>query len=141
MGSESYWDIKGDAEWGIQPRETTEFTRTYTDGSLNEEWPNSWDECRITVEGVLADDIREKLNAPGALVEIIEKRTDGGYSEYTQENDYEFRLIVNGAEVLYEDWGFSSIMPGNSDVGTFDGSKKDLTMWNLHWLLDWLERD
>ena len=120
---------------------TTEFTRTYTDGTLDEEWPNGWDEYRITVEGVLADDIREKLNAPGALVEIIEKRTDGGYSEYTQENDYEFRLIVNGAEVLYEDWGSCSVMPGWTDTGTFDGSRKDLAMWNLRWLLDWLVRN
>lgn len=118
---------------------TTEFTRTYTDGTLDEEWPNSWDEYRITVEGVLAEDIREKLSAPGALVEIIEKRTDGGYSEYTQENDYEFRLIVNGAEVLYEDWGISSVMPGFRDEEVFDGSKRDQTMWNLHWLLDWLK--
>ena len=118
---------------------TTEFTRTYTDGTLDEEWPNSWDEYLITVEGVLADDIREKLNAPGALVEIIEKRTDGGYSEYTQENDYEFLLIVDGMYVLRTDWMTRSIMPGASDVDTFDGSEKGQAMWNLRWLLDWLK--
>ena len=118
---------------------TTEFTRTYTDGTLDEEWPNSWDEYLITVEGVLADDIREKLNAPGALVEIIEKRTDGGYSEYTRENDYEFLLIVDGMYVLRTDWMTRSIMPGASDVDTFDGSEKGQAMWNLRWLLDWLK--
>lgn len=118
---------------------TTSFSRTRIAGSYEEDWPLGWDGYRITVEGVLAEDIREKLSAPGALVEIIEKRTDGGYSEYTQENDYEFRLIVNGAEVLYEDWGISSVMPGASDVDTFDGSEKDQAMWNLRWLLDWLK--
>ena len=116
---------------------TTRFSRTRIDGTLNEEWPNSWDEYRITVEGVLADDIREKLNSPGALVEISEKRTDGRYSEYTQENDYEFRLIVNGTEVLRETWGIGSVMPGFRDEEVFDGT--DLQWWNLRWLLDWLK--
>lgn len=115
---------------------TTSFSRTRIDGGY-EDWPHGWDEYRITVEGVLAEDIREKLSAPGALVEIIEKRSDGGYSEYTRENDYEFRLIVNGAEVLYEDWGISSVMPGFRDEEVFDGT--DPQWWNLRWLLDWLE--
>ena len=97
---------------------TTEFTRVYTDGTLDEDWPNSWDEYRITVEGVLADDIREKLDAPGALGEISEKRTDGRYSEYGSPlpdywtiSDGEDTISTLDLRAKADDWGIYGVAP------------------------------
>lgn len=47
MGSDSAWSIKGDAEWGIQPHKTTEFTRVHTSESVEEDWPISWGEVML----------------------------------------------------------------------------------------------
>lgn len=68
-------------------------------------YPNYYTESLIT--GELADKIRARLEAhPEAPVIFKETCESGGYSEYTQENDYTFELRVNGYEINIPGGGY-----------------------------------
>jgi len=68
--------------------------------SCDDEWPEGWDKTTSMVEGDLADRIRAKVGVyEHTPVIIVEEQTDGGWSEYTQETDYEFELRVGNETV------------------------------------------
>lgn len=91
--------------------------RKWTDdpdfGCDADEWPypNEYTESLIT--GELADRVRARLQAPAdARVIIKETCISGGYSEWTQENDYDFELRVNGDRVELESgWDGNTLTP------------------------------
>jgi hypothetical protein len=71
------------------------------DGSTAEEWPYPTRYSKSLITGELADRIRERLgqNAGKPPVFITEQVVSGGYSEYTQENDY-YHTINVGSETV-----------------------------------------
>lgn len=73
-------------------------------------YPTRYQESVIT--GGLADAVRERLGAPPTEdVYITEAVISGGYSEWTQENDYEFTLTVGGRDVqLPSGWEDNAIV-------------------------------
>jgi D-serine deaminase-like pyridoxal phosphate-dependent protein len=78
---------------------TTTFTKI-TELSNGKEWPDGVTNIVWAVGGQLAHDIRCAAKAAADTVVIIEEvQTDGGYSEYTQETDYDFTLRVGGEEI------------------------------------------
>lgn len=96
---------------------------TLKDERDEREWPDST-HCRQTlVSGALADRIRAKTGRAGEVT-IHEDGTEGGYSEYTVEWDYEVVVKV-GAEVVWRTHGYSEMSVGETRFGTFG----DLMRW------------
>lgn len=63
------------------------------EGRDPDEWPYPDQFTRSIVDGELAQRVRRIFAAPeNESVSIISKTISGGYSEYTQENDYEFTI-------------------------------------------------
>jgi hypothetical protein len=75
-------------------------------------WPYPTSYTKSLITGDLADKIRERLGAePHVPVMLTEKRVSGGYSEYTQENDYEHTITVGNETVeLESDWTGNGIV-------------------------------
>lgn len=70
------------------------------DGRDADDWPYPNHYIKSLITGELADRIRARLGQPDETpVFITETHISGGYSEYTQENDYE-HTINCGAEVV-----------------------------------------
>lgn len=79
--------------------EQTTFT-VLTETDNGEDWPDGCVVITSIVEGHLADLIRAKLDVhPRTPVVIEEMQTQGGYSEYTQENDFDFELRVGDQRI------------------------------------------
>jgi len=65
------------------------------DGRDPEEWPYPTRYSKSLITGDLADKIRERLGVESHVpVMITEEVVSGGYSEYTQENDYNHTITV-----------------------------------------------
>lgn len=81
------------------------------DGRDPEEWPYPTRHIKSIITGDLADKIRARLDLEGhAPVFITETVTSGGYSEYTQENDYDHTITVGEhTVVLGSSWGSNGI--------------------------------
>lgn len=72
-------------EWEDAPEE----------GRNPEEWPYPTRHIKSLITGDLADKIRERLGVEHHVPVIIEEEViSGGYSEYTQENDYYHTITV-----------------------------------------------
>ena len=70
------------------------------------EWPYPTQYKKSRVEGELAEQVRAKLGvADDAEVIITEEIISGGWSEYTQENEYNLEVEAGGAS-RYLDSGF-----------------------------------
>jgi len=85
-------------EWSDDPAE----------GRSEWDWPypTKYQVCLIT--GELADKVRERLDLDDSVpVHIKEEVVSGGWSEYTQENDYYHTLEVGGQEITLrgDDYG------------------------------------
>jgi hypothetical protein len=76
-------------------------------GGDADEWPYPTSYTKSLITGELADRIRERLgvDAP-APVFLTEKCVSGGYSEYTQENDY-YHTIETGGHTVEMEAGWS----------------------------------
>lgn len=76
------------------------------DGRDADEWPYPTRYYKSLITGDLADLIRKRLGVePHVPVMLTEKVESGGYSEYTQENDYEHTLTVGGHTInLHVGW-------------------------------------
>lgn len=87
--------------------DTTKFTLIdewwgpdYNDG----QWPYPDRYTKSSIEGTLAERIRAKLGADWeAPVFITETEISGGYSEYTQENTFDFVLECAGITKEFDD--------------------------------------
>lgn len=77
-----------------------------------EEWPYPTRYSKSLITGDLADKIRDRLGAEQHVpVMITEKVESGGYSEYTQENDYYNTVTVGEHSVdLGSAWTGNGIM-------------------------------
>ena len=72
-------------EWSDQP----------APGRSADDWPYPNRYSKSLITGDLADLIRKRLGQPDhAPVMLTEKVESGGYSEYTQENDYHHTITV-----------------------------------------------
>lgn len=86
------------------------------DGRDADEWPYPTRYQKSLVEGGLADAIRARLGRPASEpVFLTETVVSGGYSEYTQENDF-YHTITVGDEVIevqeggWEDDGINALI-------------------------------
>lgn len=85
------------------------FTIIYKEDNAAE-WPDRVVKLVQLVEGPLADRIRRAANQPDrSPVVISEVQTDGGYSEYTQETDYDFTLRVGNAVIELGESAYNSV--------------------------------
>lgn len=78
-------------------------------------WPYPTEYILSEVTGQLRQEVIDKIGAEiDSLVTIREEVVSGGYSEYTQENDYSFELIVN-----YDTVWSSERYSGESNLAAF----------------------
>jgi hypothetical protein len=82
---------------------STTFT-TLSDERAGDEWPEGEHDIVTLVEGDLAERVLAKVGKASGVVTIEEHGTEGGYSEYTVEWEYDFRVLVGGEEVWKKDW-------------------------------------
>jgi hypothetical protein len=74
-----------------------------------EEWPYP----TVTIESVISGELRSRvlrvleLEDTGQEVVLVENKVSGGYSEYTQENDFGIEVKVAGVRQWHEDWASS----------------------------------
>ena len=102
-----------------------------------QDWPDSTSHRETLVTGDLADRIRAKTGRVGEVT-IHEHGTEGGYSEWTVEWDYEVVVKV-GAEVVWRTDGYSEMSVGalwmiarcggTPTVETRFGTFGDLMQW------------
>ena len=97
--------------------------QTLKDEHDEQDWPDSTSHRETLVTGDLADRIRAKTGRDGEVT-IHEHGTEGGYSEYTVELDYEVVVKV-GAEIVWRTDGHSEMEVGETRFGTFG----DLMRW------------
>ena len=87
------------------------------------EWPDSRHYITTTVLGDLADRVRKAAGEedPSAEVQIVEKGSEGGYSEYTVEWLWTFEIHVAGQRVFDTDaYGRSDLTDGEERY-TYNG--------------------
>lgn len=84
----------------------TEFI-TVRDERTGDEWPTGRHSVVTQVTGELADKIRQRAERDGR-VKIVERGEEGGYSEWTVEWEYDFRVYVGDEEVWSSEAGFSA---------------------------------
>lgn len=64
------------------------------------EWPYPTQYNQYRIEGDLADRVNRRMgNDPGTEVLLTETVVSGGWSEYTQENDYSHEIEAGGETV------------------------------------------
>lgn len=93
---------------------------TDTDGHTpNEDGGYDWPYPTEVIESEVVGDLREKVltrtDRFDGDVRIVERVVSGGYSEYTQENDYEFEVVVDGVQV----WDSSGYWGPESNLADF----------------------
>lgn len=81
------------------------------DGAPNDEWPYATRYTKHLITGGLADAVRKRLELPDSTSVMIEEQVvSGGWSEYTQENDYNFTLKFDDGtpevEFTSARWGY-----------------------------------
>lgn len=111
----------------------TTFTTVYdeTDG---EEWPDGTHDRHTLVEGELAESVLRRAGLDGGRVVILEHGQEGGYSEYTVEWDYDFRVEVDGTEVFASNTpNYSTVDLGAAGIGRAAYHRNGLTDF-LNWL-------
>jgi len=88
-------------EWSDQPEP----------GRDADDWPYPNRYSKSLITGDLADAIRTRLNVESHVPVIItEEVVSGGYSEYTQENDYNHTITVGEHTVeLESSWTWNAI--------------------------------
>lgn len=80
-------------------RDPTEFTviASWSGPGDPEEWPFPTEHTLSEITGGLAERVRARAGADDtAPVFVLEHEVSGGYSEWTQENDYPFTVLVGG---------------------------------------------
>lgn len=82
--------------------EPTTFIVTHEERD-DQEWPNSTARTVTRIDGDLADKVRAHYGKTGD-VEIHQEGTEGGYSEYTVEWDWEVELRVGNEVVWGQPW-------------------------------------
>ena len=90
--------------------------QTLTDERDEREWPDSTHRRQTLVSGALADRIRAKTGMTGEVV-IHEDGSEGGYSEWTVEWDYEVVVKVGDA-TAWSTSGYAEMEVGER-YGTF----------------------
>jgi hypothetical protein len=66
-------------------------------------YPSTYEQRELT--GPLADAVRRRLGVPSTTpVLITEAVHNGGYSEYTQENDYVMTIDCGGVRKEFDQW-------------------------------------
>lgn len=74
-----------------------------------EDWPYPILTIESVVSGGLRAIILARLNAPDtAEVRLIETCVSGGYSEFTQEDDYGIEVLADGASAWKHEYGTSA---------------------------------
>ena len=81
----------------------TELT-SYTDPDYNQgNWPYPTQHITYLAGAGMADDIRKRVGSDSDTPVIIEEEViSGGYSEYTQENDYPFEIRVGNFQKAFD---------------------------------------
>jgi hypothetical protein len=80
-------------------REWTDTDGHEADEYGNYDWPYPTEVVESRVTGDLRDKILARTDCDEGEVLIIERVVSGGYSESTQENDYEFDVTIDGVTV------------------------------------------
>ena len=106
-------------EWSTELDENRCPAHAFPGCDCHEGYHHAWDDLRAA----LADRIRAKTGMTGEVV-IHEDGSEGGYSEWTAEWDYEVVVKV-GAEVVWRTDGYSEMSVGETRFGTFG----DLMQW------------
>lgn len=75
-----------------------------------EEWPDRTTDRTTLITGELADMIREHFDIVGDVT-LVEEGTEGGYSEYTQEENWDISVFV-GDQKVWETDGFEEFPTG-----------------------------
>ena len=81
---------------------------TLRDDFTADEWPDGEHLIETLVEGTLADRIRKRAGLDGEVI-IHEFGVEGGYSEYTVEWNYEFRVEVGGKAAFASDYEYTNV--------------------------------
>lgn len=69
-------------------------------GRSADDWPYPTEHIKSLISGELADRIKERLGVPSDTPVIMtEHRISGGYSEYTQETDYQHEIACGPHEI------------------------------------------
>lgn len=108
MSAPSRWAHESDVEYKARllEYELVEVSREQDPGE--DEWPYPDVNVVHALPESLVDAVRTRLGKPSADVELRERQISGGYSEYTQETDYEHELVVDGAVVFEHSGGYCS---------------------------------
>lgn len=90
-----------------EPIEGTVFVVVTNENDPGNDWPEGRSHIRTLVKGALADRVRTRTGKAGD-VHLDEIGEEGGYSEYTVEWYYEFRVEVGG-ETVFDTDSYSSM--------------------------------
>ena len=85
-------------EWNLPQAEFT-VTSEVLEG---EEWPDRTTDRTTLIAGELADMIREHFGSTGDVT-LVEEGTEGGYSEWTQEEYWDISVFVGDQKVWETD--------------------------------------
>lgn len=92
-------------EWADEPE----------DGQKANEWPYPTTHARFRILGDLAERTTERTGKTGD-VSIVENVISSGWSEYTQDDEYEFEVYV-GTELVYTaGTGYPEYNRNNNDL-------------------------
>lgn len=83
--------------------------RQWTDepapGQSSDDWPYPTEHIQFLVTGELADRVKARLGEPSeAAVFLTEDRISAGYSEYTQETEFEFEIQCGSRRVTFDEY-------------------------------------
>lgn len=81
---------------------STTFTTVTDNYHPGADWPEGTHEIVTRVDGTLADQVRARSDRDG-IVLIVENGAEGGFSEFTVEWDWDFKVTVDDATVWTED--------------------------------------
>lgn len=78
------------------------------DQEPGDDWPYPDAYVLSDVPDSLRDAVRKRVGKPEGTVQLYTREISTGYSEYTQETDYEHELRVDGETVFeYAEYGYS----------------------------------
>lgn len=125
---ESYQNVSfyDDKNFALVKNHIKKFVSSSGLGTWN---PDEPDINKFLIDDAMAKDIRKKLNVDDdEPVYLLTETNYGGYSEYTQENDFSCAIVCKGhyKEFLDDSYGYYSSGGNSAPVGPFGK------------LLDWL---